>query len=602
MNIDLVRPATPAARDLPTGFAVALGLCFILPLLNYFRDAPIADFYGEWASALVMAVGALFITRALPRRLEVSGVLLTVPITLALLIAVQAALGRHVYATVALLHLAYLGFFVLVALLGQHFRADGLAVDVARRMAWAIVLVGLVNAAAQVAQLGRWDVALQPWVVPLHGDWVCSLYGNTAQANQTSTIAWLALFGTLYLAHARRVPGWLAFALVAVFMLSSAATSSRMAWLFLALAAGGMLLARPRWAPSFAARALTAAALVAGFVVATVAIGALIGAVEPGCKTSVARLAEGREAGISARLTWLTQSAAVWAHYPLAGAGPGMFMGSVFSRFEADGPQPLDLYAHNIVAQLAAEYGAIGVASLLVVAGGCLLALWRHRRELGAADLLLVGWLGVLSIHSLLEYPLWYVHFLMFFGLALGLLLRPGWRLLPLRLPARSVVGVMSVAALTGCIAVFNDYRSLDRLMFLVLQKVNMNLASTPEITALLDDADAGVRIYRPHADHIHGFAMAMNRDDLAEKIAVTDRLQQLLPTVNSVARRATLAVLDDDLDTARTQIAKLRQFFPRRADEMIGQMRRMAEQRPEELGPLAKLLDEVDTTPDRLQ
>jgi hypothetical protein len=256
--------------------------------------------------------------------------------------------------------------------------------------------------------------------------------------------------------------------------------------------------------------------------------------------------------------------------------------------------QPVDIYAHNIVAQLMAEFGAIGTASLLLVAAACLLALWRNRRELGAADALLAGWLGVLSIHSLLEYPLWYVHFLMFFGLALGLLVRPQWRLLPLRVPARWLAAGLSTAAVAGCIALFFDYHHLGRLMFLVIQKVDSRIASSRHVDALLAEADARVLIYRPHAEHLLGIAMSMTRDGLAEKIAATDKLMQRSPTPPTIARRAVLAVLDGDEATARRQLALLQQFFPRKAGELLENMRKMAAERPDELGRLAALIDEA--------
>jgi len=582
-------------RTLPTSFSVALGLCFILPLLNYVREAPIGDFFGEWSSALVMAVGALFMMRALPRRLAVSGTLFVVPAVLAALILLQAALGRYVYPTEPFFHLCYLGMFVLVVLLGQHFRSDGLAVEVARRMAWAMVLVGLVNVAAQIAQLGRWDLQLQPWVVRLVDESVCGPYGNTGQRNQTSAIAWLALLGTLYLGHERRMPGWLLPVLVLLFMFSSALSTSRMAWLFLALTAVGMLAVRPRWAGSFMGQLLIAAGLIAAFALITVGAGALVGAIDPSCKSSVTRLAEGQaQTGVAARLDFLRQAVLVWTQSPWIGTGAGTFKGMAYQLITDGRSQPIDSYAHNIVAQLLAEFGVIGVFSLLLVTGACVLAVWRNRDQLGAADALLLGWLGVLGIHSMLEYPLWYVHFLMFFALSLGLLIRPQWSQHAVQLPARWLVGGLSAAALVVSVAVLNDYQKLSRLMYLVTQKVDNSIASSPQVDKLLADADADVVIFRPHAEHMLGIAMSMTRDRLDEKIAATEKLLSRAPVPATIARRAVLAVLANDLPTARYHLYRLLQFFPYDSDELVGQMRAMARERPQELGPLGGLLDEA--------
>jgi hypothetical protein len=252
----------------------------------------------------------------------------------------------------------------------------------------------------------------------------------------------------------------------------------------------------------------------------------------------------------------------------------------------------LDTYAHNIVAQLLAEFGMLGVLSLLLVVAMCLLCVWRNRQELGAADALLLAWLGVIGTYSLLEYPLWYVHFLMFFALTLGLLVRPAWRLWTVQVRARLLVGWLSSAALAVCLGLFNDYRDLDRLMFLVLQKVENRIASSPEVNALVASADAEVAIYRTHADHMRGLAMSMTKEELAEKVEATDKLLSWAPTPPAIARRAVLAVLSEDQATAGYHLERLQRFFPRQAGELVEQMRLMAAERPAELGTLARLLD----------
>lgn len=589
-------------RQLPSSFSVALGLCFILPLLNYFRDPPISDFFGEWSSALLMALGALFMVRGLPRRLDMNGLLFVVPAVLAAVVLTQLALSRYAYPTDAFFPLAYLGMFVLVVLLGQHFRSDGMTAEVTRRMAWAIVLVGLVNLVAQITQLGRWAGDLQPWVVRLQNDSVCVLYGNTGQANQTSTIAWLALLGTLYLAHERRMPGGLLPLLAALFMFSSALTTSRMAWLFLALTVAGVVVARPRWAGSLAGRLAIAGALVVAFAVVTLGTSALVAEIDPTCRSSLARLAEGRAStGFSARVDFLGQAALVWLQSPWLGAGAGSLRGMAYHLLGDERSQPLDPYAHNILAQLAAEYGVVAALTLLVVVAACLLAVYRNRRELGAADAVLAGWLGVLGIHSLLEYPLWYVHFLMFCGLAIGLLIRPQWRLLTVQVPARWLVGGLSAIALFVCVLLFRDYQNLDRLMFLVMQKVESRIGSSPQVDALFAGADAGIVIFRPNAEHLLGAAMSMSRDGLAEKIEATDKLMLRAPVPQTIARRVVLAVLADDPATARHHMRRLLLFYPDAADDLIEQMHMMARERPDELGSLATVLDEaVASTPKR--
>jgi len=66
-------------------------------------------------------------------------------------------------------------------------------------------------------------------------------------------------------------------------------------------------------------------------------------------------------------------------------------------------------HAHNLVFQLAAETGVAGLLVLFVSLGVWLYGL-RHAK-LDAAHWWGHAALGVLAIHSLLEYPLWYTYF-----------------------------------------------------------------------------------------------------------------------------------------------------------------------------------------------
>ncbi|PSJ80917.1 PglL family O-oligosaccharyltransferase [Neisseria iguanae] len=76
-------------------------------------------------------------------------------------------------------------------------------------------------------------------------------------------------------------------------------------------------------------------------------------------------------------------------------------------------------HSHNIVMQLLAEVGIIGT---LLVALCLLAAVWRMLvRPYHAASLLLLALITVSLCHSMLEYPLWYIYFLVPFGLMASL-------------------------------------------------------------------------------------------------------------------------------------------------------------------------------------
>ena len=182
----------------------------------------------------------------------------------------------------------------------------------------------------------------------------------------------------------------------------------------------------------------------------------------PGFGESMAERFQTLGAMDQVRLNLLAVAGQMVADHPLLGAGLGTFNQRVFW-------QPLEsvdllqnltntAHAHNIAAQLAGELGLLALIPLLVL----LLALYRRRPADGAANWW--GWLvpTILIIHSLLEYPLWYAHFLGIFAFSMAFAIPAERKIL---FPSSSLkIGIaISTAAFLFCIfTVVNDYRRLE--------------------------------------------------------------------------------------------------------------------------------------------
>jgi hypothetical protein len=243
--------------------------------------------------------------------------------------------------------------------------------------------------------------------------------------------------------------------------------------------------------------------------------------------------------------------------------------------------------------QILAEFGIVGAGVLAAVLLGWLYKLIANRSDLRAADAVLMLWLGVIGIHAMLEYPLWYSYFLMPFCLSLGLIIRPEWSrnspLLPLRVPMAGLAAVL----LSCAVAVFADYRRLDRLFWLEEHRAAFSAAPTAEVRELVGNAAAEVWLFRVQADHLLGLSEAINTKDLRRKIADTERLLATSPQPVVVIRRIALAILADDLEAARLHLRRLLVFFPRHADMFAQTLRKFAVNRPEDFAALGPLLDE---------
>lgn len=575
----------------PSALGAALGVLFIVPFLVYYRPPPIPDFHTEWMGVVLFAAVVASAVVVVPKKLEVAWGLLALPFVLALIIFIHLALGRYIYAYDWVLWLAYLSVFALAVVLGQGLRGAGLLAEVTNRLAWAILFTSLLQFFTQVAQLFRLEDALAPFVVHSMKGSVCRVHGNIGQANQATTMAWFGIAAALYLIETRKLAWVLGLIVVALLLVSSALTASRMAWLFAVIVAVATL-----WGNLEAQRPLRRRLAATGVIVATFAVAnllaiQLIHAQDATCASGLTRLAN--EGDLSIRWNLWRQAFLVWTAHPWFGSGAGNFMSMVYVMDQAPGGQPLDYYAHNSLLQLLAEFGVLGAAAGLGFLVWGAWSVFGTRRELNPHRLLLLTWVAVLLTYSMLEFPLWYMHFLIFFGLSLGLLVIPRGKSAATVPYARSMLGVSVVALLAGCAYAAYDYRKAERAFFLITDAQAMGVFGSPELTKALDEISNETHLYRVHLEYALGARMQMTTDNLSSKLEENERLLKKLPIAGTVAREVMLLALAGDLEGARWHLRRLLKFAPPSTDEAIDAMRRILKDYPERFAPLGRVLDE---------
>jgi hypothetical protein len=366
-----------------------------------------------------------------------------------------------------------------------------------------------------------------------------------------------------------------------------------MAWLFAGFVSAVVVLL-PSWpAKDGRTRGFVAAMLLIGFAVASYGASLALAGLGEGCGSAFERLALGGQSGASLRLELWQQALEVWRTSPWIGVGAFKISPTVYAVASLDVHQPLDTYAHNIFLQILAEFGLLGAGALMLAVSICSLHLLRHRRALQATDALFFLWLGVIGIHSMLEFPLWYTHFLLVFSLVLGLLINPAWSRSSLNLPTRVTVLGLVITLLCGAGFVFYDYQKLSRLYWIEDQRVAFSAAPTQEVRALVMEAAADVQLFRAQADHLLGLSEPITRDDLARKIEDTDRLLAQSPHPMVMARRIGLAILAEDVETARLHMRRMFVFFPLNAKGLADMMREFVTKRPDEFAAQGAILDE---------
>jgi O-antigen ligase len=406
-----------AALGVPLVFVGLLEAPFVVPKLALLELCAVAGFL---AFALRAQRGR---GRLLERPVAVGAALVLV--TTALSWAVAAA-SPHAEAAFA----RWAAFF------GMACGAAVVAGDARGRRA---LLETVTIAAAAVSAIGLWQhLDLTHLPIPVLSA-PGSTFGNRNLAAEA--VAMSLPFGLALLAAARREggPPLVQGALVAGLLLQLAylgATRARGAWLgVLAGVVAFLLILRPRL-PRRAP--LAAAAVAAVGIIAALVPGATNPRYGPdekrfGSAAAVARASFDPESiAVRSRLGLWRRTLKIWAAHPLWGVGPGNWP-VFFPRFAEPGatadqvlsPTLAPRQAHDDLLERAAETGAVGLAALLALAAGAVVATRRRlrtgetpeREATAAAAAALVALAGA----GITGFPLEMPATLMLGGLSLGL-------------------------------------------------------------------------------------------------------------------------------------------------------------------------------------
>jgi hypothetical protein len=540
------------------GLLLAGSLC-LLPFLIPYHQQPIASFYPEWLSVAlgVGAASAAFFTRSGCTPWPILSRWLA---AFALFFGLTAVFGRPVYAQLPLIAALYVFAAALAIWLGAHLGTTH-GVDTAATTLAAFVLVGaLANAAAGVIQFYGRPAFLEDIVAELIGN---RAYGNIAQANLYAN--YLAVGeGALVLLWVRgQVRA--AYALPALILLAfgGALSGSRSALLYsIWFGVLSLIAARSGHEPTL--RMKSTALVVAGATLtAHIAVPWLndLFALGPSGGGALARTLEGGE------LRWQVWQIAlrVFAGAPIVGIGVGRFSGAAFESELGGriGEEGVWTSPHNLLLHLLAETGTVG--TLLVTGGLCLWILQvtrRYRADPQPATWWIIAVAGVELIHSFVEFPMWSAHFLLLTGLVIGVGVasEPGLPGLS-RLRRASVLIVCAILAMTLALTM-RDYLRLDAARITGTSPLTLAPAAQAQRdAATMRDLTTG--ILAPIAELWILLGTPLDRNQLASKLAMSERVTDYWPSLDVVTRRAALLALAGQSDEAKRLLARAVRTFP---------------------------------------
>ncbi|NOU00833.1 MAG: hypothetical protein HOO95_04565 [Gallionella sp.] len=531
-----------------THLSLALvGLMWVFPFLHVSHAYPLTTFYQEWWSALL---GVLAITLLLERDYWVDPAIPRVaqlPVALIAVLVVQWLLGKIVYFDQALLYALYLLLAALLMLLGARLRDRIGLPKLTQALAIALLIGAELSALIGVMQHFGWHTPLDSVIVVKMS---AVIYGNLAQPNHFASYIALGLISLGLVWQQKLVkPGYIALlALPMLFVM--ALSGSRSSWLYL------LLMVAMAWWWSHRDASLKpllrySLLLIAGFGLMHLVAQLQVVATETGSINTVGRLLNNQETG-DIRLYLWHEAGLMFMHFPILGAGFGQFATQHFQLLpELKQSNILGLYnnAHNLIFQLVAETGAIGLLILFASLGVWVNAVRRVNHTVehwwGYAIL------GVLAIHSLLEYPLWYSYFLAIAAVLLGMFDETHYRF-KWRLAGRVSLASLWLLGLWLLLQLMSGYQYLERAV----------AASTPATggaqTASINVREAltslhHVPLLTPYAELFMSDHMAVDAQYINEKLALNTRVTSFVPISPVVYRQALLLAQGGQLEQAKT-------------------------------------------------
>ncbi|RKQ53386.1 O-antigen ligase [Vogesella indigofera] len=549
----------------------ALFLLVTIPFLNWVRFQPAGDYVSS-VCAVLLAVVVLLLSPARNRDAEPSGALLLLAL-LPLLTIATALVSLYPGQGAA----ASMGMALCLALAYAVSRHSPQLVLTA--LAWGLLLGGLMQVVIGLLQVTQWVLVLQwPWVFYDKGN-PANLIGQVAQRNHYANYLTLSLFASCYLFAVNKLRGWLLLPLVLFFGLFISWSGSRLA---IGYAGAAMVLAWLfYWRSGRQAetgRLALALALATCWLVfcqlfnrELVVLLNWLGLPLGDIGSAADRMLAG---GFGAR-RWVEWQKAwqVFLEHPLFGVGLGGYAAEsvrleVAMGFAGQWSESwLFTHSHNLILQLLAETGLLGTA--VVVIGLCWAFLPFFRKEQANVHSLLVVLLAmVLLLHSMVEYPLWYMTFLSLFAVLLGLSPARHYTL-AIRLSMRRVLtwgfcALLLWQSVAGLLA----YGKLARWL-VPGSNAQVNVMRAEEVWHIARNP-----LWTYEADMVLANYLIVDKRQLQEKRALFERLTAYRPHAGMLINVAILRALDGDSAAAeqalRFAIAAYPAYTPGFAAELM--------------------------------
>jgi O-antigen ligase len=540
---------SPFARYL--SFA-SLAFAVLLPYAVTNHTYPIPTFYAEFtALSLYLLVGAsvlLLLMSERPRAQFAMPAVALVPLAFGALLVLQTLILPLAQPSMAWLGAGFLLAAFMATQAGYGFVRAGQADTALRWMAGALIVGGMFAVFCQVVQLLHLEAKVSPFVVSYNVTTDRRPFGNMAQANHLATVIAFALAAAMYLVQTRRLNVLVWAVVSSICVLGQALTVSRGPWLQTAVvvvAGFWMALVRPN--DSFSRRRtrewMMPVLLVVLFIAVNLAVRWANARFQLGLDVSAAHRFQDKGQFVL-RLAMWKYGWTMFKGHPLLGVGWGEFPRFEFELVRQLGSVEIANNSHDIVIDLLAKTGIVGLGIVLL---GLLAWLWRVLRARPTAERVFgLALIGALLMHALVEYPQQYMFFLLPAMFVFGIL-----ETKPLAfVPGRFALGLQFAVVLGGFAALMPIYRDYARAEVLYYgAHPAEEYRAAPSV------------LFGAWGEYGMATLLPIDSQDLQTKLDMHAKALALLPGETVLRRYAVLLALDGKQDQAFDTVERLKIF-----------------------------------------
>lgn len=563
-----------------------VGAMACLPFLNPHHYNPIPSFYAEWwAGLLGLLASSLFLREPARQDLRLPlGAL--IPFALIALFLFQLVAGKVHFLHQGLLFCLYLIWACLMLLLGRVLVREASLERLAQTLSIGFLCGGLMSLLIVGLQLYRPDWLGLEFIFPTRNGQV---FANLGQRNQFADYLWLGVLSAIYLQARQRLRPW-QFLLVAIpLALCAVFTASRSVYLYIAATA---ILSFPmgyRQSDFASIRKGT------GWVIAVallVEIAKHFGDIGDMVMITAGERLYSDPGGISTRFALWQIAWNSFLQAPLLGVGLGGFSWQTFVLADSVPPGSLPgaaEHAHNLFAQLLAEFGIASLLTLMLVG----VALWREFRKQawGHGHWWGLAAITIIGLHSQLEYPLWYAFFLGPMAILLGAL-APRPISIDLGKLGPRAMALLLLAGIWIMGNLYRDYSLLEDTMHWRDIDTTQQ-ASWPEVHTRLSKL-YGESLFPHYVQLYYALAAPISPDNLEEKLAITADSLLFSPVDRLVFKYPALLALAGRQDEAQQMLQLAILAYPARVPAALRQVRVLADNYPE-IRTLAASLEKAE-------